>query len=180
MESEKKSKQHLDAKDAMAAVLGGCNGVSDKHARRRIDWILSVGTEKQRKALETALQDIERKAPPGFEKEDAETKRRVLRMLGRLMALKFRRAGKKPPCDDPIARSKMLLIASVFFTKKKIERVFIPLVADYVTELEEAQAEGWLKVLCVKVVWWYRFCKACGLDVVIAGLALAGKIAKLL
>jgi hypothetical protein len=177
MESEKKSKQHLDAKDAMAAILGGCNGISTKHARRRVDWIMSSGTEEQRNALQEAMDEWDRRAPPSFGPADAETKIRVLRMVGHLMAKKHRQKGEKPPCDDPLARSKMLRIAGVIFSKKKVERVFVPLVADYITEMDEARAEGWLKIAVVKVVWWYRFAQACGLDVL---FLWAGKLTKLL
>ena len=174
-----KTNEHLDAKDAMAAILAGCNGISDKQARRRVYWIMASGTDEQRKSLEDAMDGIQRHAPPGYGRADPETQRRMLRMMGRLIAKRYRRRGKRPPCDDPIARSKMLRIARFFFSPQKVDREFVPFVGHYIEELDEARAAGPLKVFIVKLGWWCAFAQHCGFDKWLALLDLAGKIVKL-
>jgi hypothetical protein len=73
----------------------------------------------------------------------------------------------------------MLRIARVFFSSKKVDRVFTPLVSDYIQELDEASQEGAVKMVCVKFAWWYRFAKACGLDALLLVLDIATKLAKM-
>lgn len=178
METDKKSKQ-LDPKDAMAAILAGCNGISKKQARRRVDWMIASGTDEQRDCLQSAMDEMESKLPTIFHEADIAVKLRALELAGRMLAKKHRKLGKKPPCDDPIGRSKMLRIASVFYSKKKIDGTFVPLVSHYVTDLEEARGEGLVKVLLVKIEWWGHFAKACSFDRYLAAIELVFKIVKL-
>lgn len=163
----------------MAAILAGCNGISEKQARRRVDWIIASGTDEQRNKLEKAMDALQRTVPAQYMKADPETQRRILRLMGKMLAKKHRKMGIRPPCDDPVGRSKMLLIAQFLYSPKKIDRVFVPLVGHYIEELEEARGQGLLRVALVKIEWWYHFGKACGFDKWLAILELAGKIVKL-
>jgi hypothetical protein len=161
--------QHDAAKEVIAALLAAdLDGISAKEVRCRIEKVITGDIAKDRELVEKVVQDIEKLT------SDPEVRRLVLRWAGKWSTLlrwlnrRGRGLFKKP---EPGQR--MLAIASLLFSKKKVERVFAPLVADYLHELAEVRADGWLKVAGVKVAWWYRFGKACGLDVV---LALAGKI----
>jgi len=69
----------------------------------------------------------------------------------------------------------MLRIACLLFPKRKVVRVFLPLISDYEREFAAARREGALKGAVTAVEWWWRFVKACGFDVLIH---LAGGIVK--
>lgn len=162
-----------DAKEAIAALLSGCTGTTQKEARRRLDWFVAAGSDDQRKQLAEALTALQKVMP---KTTDLYAQHIALRYVGRFLAFSRYLRGRGRLLFARRAPGQcMLRIASIFFSKKKVERVFMPLVADYLQELDEAQQESFLKVLLVKSAWWYRFAKACGLDVV---LDLAGRIVK--
>jgi hypothetical protein len=170
--SNNKDEQN-DELDAMAALISGVTRTSQQEARRRLDWFRNSCSENQRVVLEKALSQLKKVVAA---QKNPEHRHAALHLVGRLLALKAAfRAWAMRLSIRPTTGKCMLKIASLIFSKKKVERVFTPLVADYVSELEEVRDEGALKIIFVKLAWWYRFWKACGFDI---WLALAGKIIK--
>ena len=71
----------------------------------------------------------------------------------------------------------MLKVASKLYSQKKVDQVFRQLVADYRSELQDAARAGILRVLVVKITYWYAFAKACGLGTFLELIEKAIKIA---
>lgn len=164
--SDLQEQDHFDEKDAIATIVMITGGMSEQEARNRLEMTLKEGSAAQRRELEHVLLEL-RSALGKF--PDTKQKRKAVVLAAKMATT----GGRWFPHTAP--GSLMLGIAHLLFSRRKVARVFGPLVADYRLELSNACREGAFKVICVKLQYWYAFSKACGLDV---ALDLLGKIMK--
>jgi len=164
--SDLQKQDHFDEKDAMTTIVMIAGGVSEQEARNRLETTLKEGSDAQRQELEHTLLQL-RTVLGRF--PNTRQKRQAVVLAAKMATAGGRWFHRGAP------GSLMLGIARLLFSRRKVVRVFRPLVADYRLELALAWREGTLKAVCVKVQYWYAFSKACGLD---ATLDLLGKIMK--
>ena len=177
METEKQQVLRVadtfDELDALTTIVSCVSDMSEANAKAFIQHRLDVGDAEEKAAIQEYLDDLKSSLPVRF--LPASVKREAFRRA--ILSIKNKQAQQaalqsvrgSPGCL-------MLGIASAVFSKKKVERVFTPLVADYRMELAEAIAEGRFEAIKVKIEYWIAFWKACGLD---KFLELLHKIMKL-
>ena len=177
--------QHGDEykeEDAIVTLIAAAAGAKESDVRRVLDHISKHGTQRERDAVNDKIGDITNRLSPLWKsKYNSEARRAIIRLGARVMALNrvitFRTLRfwlfSRPPGDA------MLSIARLFFSEHKIDRVFKPIVADYLEEYQHAQKEGNWKLAVVRTQHWYGFLKACGLDKVIWLIELLNKIFKI-
>lgn len=166
--------ERKQAKDFVVQLISRDVGIPAEKVAAALDKIESTGSARERESL-TSLLNVTRKALSRSAAAGAPSlvvlhyTLRLLRFVDRIKKMcSFSRA------DGPrLPGSTMLCIASVFFSKKRMERTFEPIVADYRTEFFEALEESWLKAQFVRLRYWWAFTNACGLH---AGFKLAVEI----